>query len=226
MITNLQKEFWTQLTRMHDRLPHAMLIHGAAGVGKLALAERFAQLLLCEHPGQGAKPGQGANPCGGCEGCRWFLAGNHPDVRIVEPEALALVRPAAVVEESKEEQAKEKKKPSLQIKIEQTRGLADFLNLASHRGGRRVAIIHPAEDMNTATANALLKSLEEPPLGAFFFAGIASSGALAADDTQPLYFAAGPTPGSGGERGLADRAGGAKSSALAGICGRLSTARS
>ncbi|MSQ49752.1 MAG: DNA polymerase III subunit delta' [Betaproteobacteria bacterium] len=168
MITNLQKEFWTQLTRMHDRLPHAMLIHGAAGVGKLALAERFAQLLLCEHPGQGAKPGQGANPCGGCEGCRWFLAGNHPDVRIVEPEALALVRPAAVVEESKEEQAKEKKKPSLQIKIEQTRGLADFLNLASHRGGRRVAIIHPAEDMNTATANALLKSLEEPPLGAFF----------------------------------------------------------
>ncbi|MSQ49709.1 MAG: DNA polymerase III subunit delta' [Betaproteobacteria bacterium] len=173
MINILQKEPWSKLVGMLDRLPHAMLIHGAAGVGKLALAERFAQLLLCEHPGQGARQGtnlgEGAHPCGGCDGCRWFLAGNHPDARIVEPEALALSRPTAVVEEGKEGEAKERKKPSLQIRIEQTRGLADFLNLASHRGGRRIAIIHPAEDMNTATANALLKNLEEPPPGAFFF---------------------------------------------------------
>jgi DNA polymerase-3 subunit delta' len=56
----------------------------------------------------------------------------------------------------------------VQIRIEQTRGLADFLNLASHRGGRRVAIIHPAEDMNVATANSLLKALEEPPADAIF----------------------------------------------------------
>jgi len=133
-------------------------------VGKLALAERFAQLLLCE------KRGQGSVPCGACEGCRWLIAGNHPDARMVEPEAVALAlgRPTSVAEEGEEDGPKEKKKPSVQIKIEQTRALADFLNLASHRGGRRVAIIHPAEDMNTATANSLLKALEEPPADAVF----------------------------------------------------------
>ena len=163
MVYDLQKETWTQLIGKLDRLPHALLLHGAPGVGKLALAERFAQFLLCE------KRGQGSVPTGSCEACRWFRAGSHPDARLVEPEAtaLALGRPASVAEEG-EEDKKEKKKPSVQIKIEQTRGLADFLNLASHRGGRRIVIVHPAEDMNTATANSLLKGLEEPPGGAMF----------------------------------------------------------
>jgi len=160
---NIQDHIWSQLVAKLERLPHALLLHGAPGVGKLALAERFAQLLLCE------KRGQGSVPCDTCDACRWFRAGSHPDARLVEPEAtaLALGRAAPVAEEGEEER-KEKKKPSLQIKIEQTRGLADFLNLASHRGGRRIAIVHPAEDMNTATANSLLKGLEEPPAGAMF----------------------------------------------------------
>ena len=163
MVYDLQKETWAQLVSKLDRLPHALLLHGAPGVGKLALAERFAQLLLCE------KRGKGSVPCDACEACRWLRVGSHPDARLVEPEAtaLALGRPAMVAEEGEEEK-KEKKKPSLQIKIEQTRGLADFLNMASHRGGRRIAIVHPAEDMNTATANSLLKGLEEPPGGAMF----------------------------------------------------------
>ena len=162
---------WIQLVGKLGRLPHALLIHGAPGIGKLALAERFAQFLLCEQRTSAFQAGgQGAVPCGACEGCRWFLAGNHPDARIVEPEAIALAlsRPAAGAEEGDEEGAKEKKNPSVQIRIEQTRGLADFLNVASHRGGRRVAIIHPAEDMNIATANSLLKALEEPPPSAVF----------------------------------------------------------
>ena len=49
-----------------DRLPHAILLHGPRGVGKLALAETMAQLLLCEHKDPKARP------CGQCDGCRWF----------------------------------------------------------------------------------------------------------------------------------------------------------
>jgi DNA polymerase-3 subunit delta' len=141
-----------------ERFPHALLIHGARGNGKLALAERVAQVLLCEDPPR--------RPCGRCEGCRWFAAGTHPDSRRVEPEALAK-QPAMEPEEGAEPAAK-RGKPSIQIKIEQVRALDDFLNLRSHRGRLRVALIHPAEDMNPNTSNALLKGLEEPPPGAVF----------------------------------------------------------
>ena len=140
------------------KLPHALLIHGVQGIGKLALAERVAQFLLCEAD-------SGAKPCGRCDGCRWFLAGSHPDFRRLEPESLAKeVEP----EDGEEAPAKKTAKPSIEIKIEQVRGLADFLNLRSHRGRLRVALVHPAEDMNLNAANALLKGLEEPPAGAMF----------------------------------------------------------
>ena len=142
---------------MLDRLPHALLIHGVPGLGKLQLAEQFAQLLLCE------KRGQGRTACGACEACRWFLADDHPDVRYLEPEASARHRIFG-----KDPEKEEDKKPSVQIRIEQARALADFLNLASYRGGRRIAIVCPAEEMNAATANSLLKGLEEPPAGAMF----------------------------------------------------------
>ena len=138
-----------------ERLPHALLVHGAQGVGKLGLAEALAQTLLCESSSR--------KPCNACDGCRWFLSGNHPDFRRVEPEALA-----KQVEYEDEAPAKKPKQPSIEIKIEQVRGLADFLNIGSHRGGRRVALIHPAEHMNPPTANALLKALEEPPGAAMF----------------------------------------------------------
>lgn len=163
MTSNLQIAAWTRLTGLVDRLPHALLLQGAPGVGKLALAERFAQFLVCEQKKRATEP------CGRCEGCRWFAAGSHPDVRIIEPEAVALELGRPMPEEAGEEGAgKEKKKPSIQIVIEQARALGDFVHVVSHRGGRRVAIVHPAEDMNTATANSLLKILEEPPAGAVF----------------------------------------------------------
>jgi DNA polymerase-3 subunit delta' len=127
-----------------ERLPHALLVYGPRGVGKLALAEKMAQLLLCE-----GKP----RPCGACDACRWFLGGNHPDFRRVEPEIFWAEKP---------------EKPSIIVKVEQVRELADFLYLRSHRGKLRVALVHPAEDMNENAANALLKGLEEPPAGAIF----------------------------------------------------------
>jgi len=159
VIGELQPGAWRQLAALRARLPHALLIHGAQGVGKLALAERFAQLLLCEDAGQGIEP------CGSCSACRWFLGANHPDMRYLEPEAFG--RYATQVDEDETAPAKTGK-PSTEIRIEQVRALADFVNVGSHRGGRRVAIVHPAEDMNASAANSLLKNLEEPPAGAFF----------------------------------------------------------
>ncbi|HEX7053990.1 MAG TPA: DNA polymerase III subunit delta' [Burkholderiales bacterium] len=157
----LLREFKARL----ERLPHALLVHGAPGVGKLALAERMAQLLLCEHAEAARRP------CGECDACRWFAAGSHPDFRRVEPEALA--KQPLESEEGEEgtgdaSPARRTRQPSLQIRIEQVRALADFLNLRSHRGRLRVALVHPAEDMNENAANALLKGLEEPPAGAVF----------------------------------------------------------
>jgi DNA polymerase-3 subunit delta' len=141
-----------------ERFPHALLIHGARGIGKLALAEHTAQFLLCEDPAR--------RPCGRCEGCRWFAAGSHPDFRRLEPEALA--REPAVEPDEGAEVPTKRGKPSLQIRIEQVRELDGFLNVGSHRGRLRVALVHPAEDMNPNAANALLKGLEEPPAGAVF----------------------------------------------------------
>lgn len=145
-------EPWKALDSGRRRMPHALLVHGPQGLGKLQLAERLAQRVLCESAAEG-------EPCGKCPGCRWFEAGSHPDFRRVEPEALA--RPPA--EDAEAPATSRAAKPSQEIKVDQIRALDDFLNLQSHRGGPRVALIHPAEAMNPNAANALLKGLEEPP---------------------------------------------------------------
>jgi DNA polymerase-3 subunit delta' len=60
------------------------------------------------------------------------------------------------------------KVPSKEIKIEQVRALLEFCTVGAHRGGRRVVLLFPAEAMNAAASNALLKTLEEPPEGVAF----------------------------------------------------------
>ena len=158
----VQESVYAALAAWDERLPHALLLHGPKGIGKLQLAEHFARFLLCE--GRGAA----AQPSGRCEGCRWIGAGSHPDLRIVEPEAMARQAPGEDADAEAEVTARGKKKPSIEIRIEQIRQLDDFIHMGSHRARRRVAILHPAEDMNVPTANALLKNLEEPPPGAVF----------------------------------------------------------
>jgi DNA polymerase-3 subunit delta' len=125
----------------------------------LHLAEVLAQSLLCENQMESGLA------CGSCPACGWFVAGNHPDFRMVQPEVLSTADTESSNAETDEEG---KKKASKQIKIEQIRALADFLNVGSHRNGNRVVLLHPAESMNPGAANALLKSLEEPSSGVIF----------------------------------------------------------
>jgi DNA polymerase-3 subunit delta' len=133
-----------------ERLPHALLVRGPQGIGKLAFAEALARALLCESRAAGGAA------CGHCTACNWMEQGAHPDCRRIEPEALA--KP---VEGGEEPEKKEK--ASTQISVDQVRAIADFINLTSHQGGMKVVLIHPAEALNVAASNALLKSLEEPP---------------------------------------------------------------
>jgi DNA polymerase-3 subunit delta' len=121
-----------------DRLSHALLIHEAPGAGGDWLAKWASQLVLCQKPLETA--GMGQAPCGACPGCHWVTTAQHPDLLLVQP-----------VEES------------TQIRIEQIRELSEELSLTSHQGAYKVAVITPADTLNRFAANALLKTLEEPP---------------------------------------------------------------
>ncbi len=138
----------SELAKTRARMPHALLVHGREGMGQFELATAFAQALLCEQP-----PADGGS-CGTCPACVWFGQGNHPDFRLIQPESMAA---------DEETESSDSRKKSDQIRIEQVRELQRFLAVGTHRAGRRVILMHPAETMNFATQNALLKSLEEPP---------------------------------------------------------------
>ncbi|MGZ3181082.1 MAG: DNA polymerase III subunit delta' [Telluria sp.] len=161
-----QESAWQQLQQLRPRMPHALLFHGPQGIGKAAFLEAFAKALLCEYVQADG------HACGACASCGWFDQGSHPDFRRVRPEALEDA-PAEGEEDSKASSAKAKN-PSREIKIEQIRALADFMNISTHRRGLRVVVLYPAEALNTPASNALLKTLEEPPPGSVFL--VASNG--------------------------------------------------
>lgn len=150
-----QHGVWEQLTQDPSRQPHALLLHGRAGIGKFDFARYFSQSLLCLNNSATG------HACGECASCHWFNDEGHPDFRLLSPEQ---------ENESEEEGTPAKKtKKKTQISVAQIRELSSFLSLSSHRsGGVRVVLIHPAESLNVASANALLKMLEEPASGVIF----------------------------------------------------------
>ena len=141
----------TRLLADRARLPHALLVHGAPGIGKVEFARAMAAGALCESPREGLA-------CGTCASCHWFSQGNHPDFREIVPESAAEDEDAEGEAEAKPEKAK-----SVVIKIDQIRAIADFVSLTTHRAGFRVLLLHPADALHPNAANALLKTLEEPP---------------------------------------------------------------
>lgn len=130
-----QREHWQRLQRRlaERRLPHGLLLTGPAGVGKQAFATAFAAALLC------TRPDADGGACGACDACRLRLAGTHPDLLRV-----------SILEDK------------TQILIDQIRELSRALSMKSHAGGYKIAILAPADQMNAAAANSLLKTLEEP----------------------------------------------------------------
>lgn len=137
-------------------MPHALLLTGREGFGKVEFARALSRSMLCEAP----QPTGLA--CGSCPACGWFAEGNHPDFREVLPDNLVEDDPDAEAIPAAE--AKPEKK-SAQITIQQIRDLQQFIVLSTHRAGWRILLLHPAEAMNPQAANALLKTLEEPTPG-------------------------------------------------------------
>ncbi|WP_432695113.1 DNA polymerase III subunit delta' [Marinobacterium sp. YM272] len=125
---------WDHLVQQNaaGRLPHALLLSGPAGIGKAAFGNALAHLLLCHQP-------QNGRPCGRCRSCELIDSGHHPDRLFLKPE--------------------EHGKP---IRVDQVRELTGVLHSTAQQGGYRIMIMEPAEAMNVAAANALLKTLEEP----------------------------------------------------------------
>lgn len=143
-----QNEIWLRLQGLRARLPNALLLKGAEGIGKLDLALNFAQSILCNAPLASGFA------CLSCPSCHWFAQETNPDFRLIQPDALS------ASDETPEKEGG--KKASREISVDQIRALSSFANLSAHSGGYRVVLIHPAEAMNNNSANALLKTLEEP----------------------------------------------------------------
>ena len=126
-----QATLWQQLAGRAQHA-HAYLLHGPAGIGKRALAERLMARLLCQRP-------VGPAACGQCKSCHLLAAGSHPDNYILQPEEVDKA-----------------------IKVDQVRDLVNFVVQTAQLAGRKAVLVEPAEAMNLNAANALLKSLEEP----------------------------------------------------------------
>lgn len=130
-----QRTLWQGLMERvsQQRLPHAILLTGAAGIGKRHLASCLAHSLLCDN-----RMDDGS-ACGRCRSCLLLAAGSHPDYLRLEPE-----------EEGKG------------IGVDKVRSLGKFQSLKSQYSRGQVVQIQPADALNTNAANALLKTLEEP----------------------------------------------------------------
>jgi DNA polymerase-3 subunit delta' len=154
-----QRETVAQWVARRGTWPHALIVTGRRGIGKRALADALAAALLCERPrADGAA-------CGECPSCGYVRAGQHPDFFVVEPVKL-----------DDEGNAK----PQQWIEVDAIRALTAWSQVTSHRGGARVALLDPAERMNASAANALLKTLEEPPADTFLILVASQPGRLPA----------------------------------------------
>jgi len=136
------------------RMHHGWIFAGPRGVGKAGIALDFARRLLVLGAG-GTAPADRLAPPPSDPAVKLMEAGAHPDfVRLERLE--------------REDRKGEGGALARNISVDQIRGLARLLNNAPSMGTRRVILVDSADDLEAGAANALLKSLEEPPAGAVF----------------------------------------------------------
>lgn len=134
---------------------HAWLVQGPSGLGQYDLSLALAKAWLCEAPSP-----QGA--CGVCASCHAIDVRTHADLCVLMPETTMLELQWPLGEKAQAEVDDKKRKPSKEIRVDAMREAVEFAQRTSARGRGKVVMVFPAEDMNHVTANALLKTLEEP----------------------------------------------------------------
>ncbi len=137
---------------------HALLIHGPSGLGQYEMAFALAQAWLCESPARGAT----GLACGVCPSCQQIQARSHTDLVVLMPETMMMQLGWPLSEKAQKDIDEKKRKASQEIRIEAVRDAIAFAELTSGRGQGKVILVYPAHAMNHASANALLKTLEEP----------------------------------------------------------------
>ena len=145
-----------QVAHLLQQRGHAWLLHGPSGMGQYATALHLARAWLCEEP-----TAEGA--CGACGSCHAIDVRTHADLCVLMPETALMELGWPLHEKAQSEIDDKKRKPSKEIRVDAMREAVEFSQRTSARGRGKVVLVYPAEDMNTITANALLKTLEEPP---------------------------------------------------------------
>lgn len=134
---------------------HAWLLAGPSGLGQYELALALVRAWLCEH----ATP-HGA--CGACGSCHAIEVRAHADLCVLMPETVMLALNWPLAEKAQDEIESKKRKASKEIRVDAMRDAVEFAQRTSARGRGKAVLVFPAERMNVYTANALLKTLEEP----------------------------------------------------------------
>ena len=135
---------------------HAWLLSGPSGLGQYDLALSLVSAWLCEKPGP-----RGA--CGVCGSCHAIQVRTHADLCVLMPETVMLELGWPLSEKAQDEIDKKTRKPSREIRVDAMREAVEFSQRTNARGQGKAVLVFPSEKMNNITANALLKTLEEPP---------------------------------------------------------------
>lgn len=166
-----QVEMFRRAVR-RGRLAHGFLLVGPPGIGKKAFARKVAQCLFCTE-----RVPEDLDACGHCPSCKQVQAGSHPDLLVVERPEGKQELPIDLLIGAPDKRGRE--------------GLCHDLALRPMSASRRVAIIDDAHTMNDASANALLKTLEEPPAGSILFLTAPESASILStirSRCQPILF--------------------------------------